>query len=171
MSSGSPALRMDFIVSDKTSSLLDGLKNANRLGGPGMKGLLANVLQCGFPAQIQMGHMRLLNPLRLPVAVRQCIFIRNEEEHFVVLPGTYRILIDNRVFDAPVGALLFFAIIPVSYSIFCYLRVPACVWIPQPGILMQKEITQMAERRGSTVSWAGYRVSCRLLTIGYTLYE
>src|SRR5260370_40105858 len=28
---------------------------------------------------------------------------RHEEEHFVVLAGTYRILIDNRVFDAPVG--------------------------------------------------------------------
>jgi quercetin dioxygenase-like cupin family protein len=28
---------------------------------------------------------------------------RHDEEHFVVLAGIYRILIDNRVFDAPVG--------------------------------------------------------------------
>jgi mannose-6-phosphate isomerase-like protein (cupin superfamily) len=28
---------------------------------------------------------------------------RNEEEHFVVLAGTYRILIEDKVFDAPVG--------------------------------------------------------------------
>jgi mannose-6-phosphate isomerase-like protein (cupin superfamily) len=28
---------------------------------------------------------------------------RNEEEHFVVLAGTYRILIEEKVFDAPVG--------------------------------------------------------------------
>jgi mannose-6-phosphate isomerase-like protein (cupin superfamily) len=27
----------------------------------------------------------------------------NEEEHFVVLAGTYRILIEDKVFDAPVG--------------------------------------------------------------------
>jgi hypothetical protein len=35
----------------------------------GMKGLPVNGLQCGFRAQIQMGHMRLSNPLQLPVAV------------------------------------------------------------------------------------------------------
>jgi mannose-6-phosphate isomerase-like protein (cupin superfamily) len=29
---------------------------------------------------------------------------RNEEEHFVVLAGTYRILTEDKVFDAPVGA-------------------------------------------------------------------
>src|SRR5246127_3974639 len=28
---------------------------------------------------------------------------RNEEEHFVVLAGAYRILIEDKVFDAPVG--------------------------------------------------------------------
>jgi hypothetical protein len=28
---------------------------------------------------------------------------RNEEEHFVVLAGTYRILIEQSMFDAPVG--------------------------------------------------------------------
>ena len=28
---------------------------------------------------------------------------RNEEEHFVVLAGTYRILIEDQVFDTPVG--------------------------------------------------------------------
>ena len=39
-----------------------------------MRGLPVNELQCGFPAPIQMGHMRLLNPLQLPVAARQCTF-------------------------------------------------------------------------------------------------
>jgi mannose-6-phosphate isomerase-like protein (cupin superfamily) len=68
-----------------------------------MKGLLANVLQCGFPAQIQMGHMRLLNPFAAPGCSPPMHLHRHEEEHFVVLAGTYRILIDNRVFDAPVG--------------------------------------------------------------------
>jgi len=29
---------------------------------------------------------------------------RNEEEHFVVLAGTYRILIEDKMFDAPVGS-------------------------------------------------------------------
>jgi uncharacterized cupin superfamily protein len=28
---------------------------------------------------------------------------RNEEEHFVVLAGTYRILIEDRLFHAPIG--------------------------------------------------------------------
>ena len=40
----------------------------------GMKALPVNELQCGSPAPTQMAHMRLLNPLQLPVAARLCTF-------------------------------------------------------------------------------------------------
>jgi quercetin dioxygenase-like cupin family protein len=68
-----------------------------------MKGLLGNVLLCGFPAQKQNGAYAIVESVAAPGCSPPMHLHRNEEEHFVVLAGTYRIQIGNSVFEAPAG--------------------------------------------------------------------
>jgi quercetin dioxygenase-like cupin family protein len=94
-------MRNGFIVSDKTSlnagleKVVDksvwhegtaGERIAVRLSSADTNGAYAVVESVAAPGCSPPMHLH-----------------RNEEEHFVVLAGTYRIVIEDNVFDAPVG--------------------------------------------------------------------
>jgi mannose-6-phosphate isomerase-like protein (cupin superfamily) len=66
-----------------------------------MKELPVNVLQCGFQRRDKWAYA-IVESAAEPGFRPPMHLHRNEEEHFAVLAGTYRILIEDRVLDAPV---------------------------------------------------------------------
>jgi mannose-6-phosphate isomerase-like protein (cupin superfamily) len=71
--------------------------------GPWYKGA------CGVSYAVRLsstktnGAYAIVETMAPPGCSQQMHIHRNEEEHFVVLAGTYRILIEDRLFHAPIG--------------------------------------------------------------------
>jgi len=89
-------------VSDKTSSLLAGQGNATDKG-PWYEGTAGERIAVRLSSTDTNGAYAIVESVTAPGCSPPMHLHRNEEEHFVVLAGTYRILIEDKVFDAPVG--------------------------------------------------------------------
>jgi quercetin dioxygenase-like cupin family protein len=99
-------MRMDFIVKDKTSTSLSGLENATDKG-PWYEGTAGERIAVRLSSKDTNGAYAIVESVVVPGCSPPMHLHRNEEEHFVVLAGAYRILIEDKVFDAPVGTLPF----------------------------------------------------------------
>jgi mannose-6-phosphate isomerase-like protein (cupin superfamily) len=93
---------MDFIVKDKTSTSLSGLENATDKG-PWYAGTAGERIAVRLSSKDTNGAYAIAESVVVPGCSPPMHLHRNEEEHFVVLAGAYRILIEDKVFDAPVG--------------------------------------------------------------------
>lgn len=93
---------MDFIVSEKTSSVIAGLENATDKG-PWYGGTAGERIAVRLSSTNTNGAYAIVESVAAPGCSPPMHIHRNEEEHFVVLAGTYRILIEDKVFDAPIG--------------------------------------------------------------------
>src|SRR6266404_7805256 len=91
-----------FIVSDKTSSFLAGQGNAIDKG-PWYEGTAGERIAVRLSSTDTNGAYAIVESVAAPGSSPPMHLHRNEEEHFVVLAGTYRILIEDQVFDTPVG--------------------------------------------------------------------
>jgi quercetin dioxygenase-like cupin family protein len=85
-------------VSHKTSSL----ENATDKG-PWYEGTAGERIAVRLSSTNTNGAYAIVESVAAPGCSPPMHLHRNEEEHFVVLAGTYRILIEDKVFDAPVG--------------------------------------------------------------------
>jgi quercetin dioxygenase-like cupin family protein len=93
---------MDYIVSDKISSLITGLENAID-EGPWYEGTAGERIAVRVSSTDTNGAYAIVESVAAPGCSPPMHLHRNEEEHFVVLAGTYRILIEDKVFDAQAG--------------------------------------------------------------------
>ena len=91
---------MDFIMTDKTSSLLASLASDK---GPWYEGIAGERVAVRLSSADTNGAFAIIESVSAPGCSPPMHLHRNEEEHFVVLAGTYRILIEDKVFDAPAG--------------------------------------------------------------------
>jgi quercetin dioxygenase-like cupin family protein len=89
-------------VSDKISSLLAVLENATDKG-PWYEGTAGERIAVRLSSTETNGAYAIVESVAAPGCSPPLHLHRNEEEHFVVLAGTYRILIEDKVFDASVG--------------------------------------------------------------------
>jgi quercetin dioxygenase-like cupin family protein len=96
-------MRKDFIVSDKTSSLLAGLKNATDKG-PWYEGTAGERIAVRLSSTDTNGAYAIVESVAVPDCSVPLHLHRNEEEHLLVFAGTYRIQIEDKVFNAPTGA-------------------------------------------------------------------
>jgi mannose-6-phosphate isomerase-like protein (cupin superfamily) len=87
----------------ETSPLLAGLENtAHR--GPWYAGTAGERIAVRLSSTDTNGAYAIVESVTVPGCSPPMHLHRNEEEHFVVLVGIYRILIEDQVFDAPVGS-------------------------------------------------------------------
>ena len=89
-------------MSDKISSLLAVLENATDKG-PWYEGTAGERIAVRLSSTETNGAYAIVESVAAPGCSPPLHLHRNEEEHFVVLAGTYRILIEDKVFDASVG--------------------------------------------------------------------
>jgi quercetin dioxygenase-like cupin family protein len=89
-------------VNDKASSLLAGLKNATD-GGPWHEGTVGERIAIRMSSTDTNGAYAIVESVAVPDCNVPLHLHRNEEEHLVVLIGTYRIQIEDKVFNAPAG--------------------------------------------------------------------
>ncbi len=89
-------------MSDKTSSFLAGQGNATDKG-PWYEGTAGERIAVRLSSTDTNGAYAIVESVTAPGCSPPMHLHRNEEEHFVVLAGTYRILIEDKVFDAPVS--------------------------------------------------------------------
>ena len=86
----------------ETSSLLAGLENtAHR--GPWYEGTAGERIAVRLSSIDTNGAYAIVESVIAPGCSPPMHLHRNEEEHFVVLAGIYRILIEDKMLDAPVG--------------------------------------------------------------------
>jgi mannose-6-phosphate isomerase-like protein (cupin superfamily) len=71
--------------------------------GPWYKGTAGERIAVRLSSTDTNGAYAIVESVAAPGCSPPMHLHRNEEEHFVVLAGTYRILIEDKVFDAPVG--------------------------------------------------------------------
>ena len=102
MSIANPAMRQEFIVSDEPLSLLAGMENAID-EKPWYEGTAGERIAVRLSSTDTNGIYAIVESVAAPGCSPPMHFHRNEEEHFVVLAGTYRIVIEDTLFDAPVG--------------------------------------------------------------------
>jgi quercetin dioxygenase-like cupin family protein len=95
-------MRKDFIVSDKTSSLPTGLEDAPDKG-PWYEGSAGERIEVRLSSTDTNGAYAIVESVPVPDCSVPLHLHRNEEEHFVVLAGTYRIQIEDKAFNAPAG--------------------------------------------------------------------
>jgi quercetin dioxygenase-like cupin family protein len=93
---------MDSIVSDKTSPLFTRLGNAAD-EGLWYEGTAGERIAVRLSSTETNGAYAIVESVAAPGCSPPMHLHRNEEEHFVVLAGTYRIQIGNTVFEAPAG--------------------------------------------------------------------
>jgi len=93
---------MDFIVSEKTSSVIAGLENATDKG-PWYEGSAGERIAVRLSSTNTNGAYAIVECVAPPGCSTPMHIHRNEDEHYVVLAGTYRILIEDRLFHAPTG--------------------------------------------------------------------
>ena len=82
--------------------MLSHLENGNDLG-PWYEGTAGERLAVRLSSTETNGAYAIVESVAAPGCSPPLHLHRNEEEHFVVLAGTYQILIEEKVFDAPVG--------------------------------------------------------------------
>jgi quercetin dioxygenase-like cupin family protein len=71
--------------------------------GPWYKGTAGERIAVRLSSTNTNGAYAIVESVAAPCCSPPMHLHRNEEEHLVVLAGTYRILIEDKVFDAPVG--------------------------------------------------------------------
>jgi quercetin dioxygenase-like cupin family protein len=89
-------------MTDKKSSLLAGMENATDKG-PWYEGTAGERIAVRLSSTDTNGAYAIVESVAAPGCSPPMHLHRNEEEHFVVLAGTYRILIEDQVFDTRVG--------------------------------------------------------------------
>ena len=95
-------MRKDFIVGDKTPSLLAGLEDPTDAGS-WYEGTSGERIAVRLSSADTNGAYAIVESVAVPDCSVPLHLHRNEEEHFVVLAGTYRIQIEDKVFNAPAG--------------------------------------------------------------------
>jgi quercetin dioxygenase-like cupin family protein len=95
-------MRKDFIVSNKKSSLLAGLKNATDEGS-WYEGTAGERIAVRLSSTDTNGAYAIVESVAVPDCSVPLHLHRNEAEHLVVLADTYRIQIEDKVFNAPAG--------------------------------------------------------------------
>lgn len=94
--------RIDCVVSEKRSSPLAGLQDPTD-DGPWYEGTAGERIAVRLSSTDTNGAYAIVESVAAPGCSPPMHLHRNKEEHFVVLAGTYRILIEDKVFDVSVG--------------------------------------------------------------------
>ena len=89
-------------MSDKTLPSFASLENATNKG-PWYEGTKGELIAVRLSSTDTNGAYAIVESVAAPGCSPPMHLHRNEEEHFVVLDGTYRIVIEDKVFDAPAG--------------------------------------------------------------------
>ena len=89
-------------MTDKKSSLFAGVENGTDKG-PWYEGTAGERIAVRLSSTDTNGAYAIVESVAAPGCSPPVHLHRDEEEHFVVLAGTYRILIEDQVFDTPVG--------------------------------------------------------------------
>src|ERR1700741_1895677 len=82
--------------------MLSHLKNGTDMG-PWYEGTAGERIAVRLSSTDPNGEYAIVKSMAAPGCSPPMHLHRNEEEHFVVLAGTYRILIEDKVFHAPIG--------------------------------------------------------------------
>lgn len=64
---------------------------------------LGNALRCGFRSAVRTGAYAVVESLAAPGCCVPMHLHQKEEEHFVVLEGTYRVAVEDKIFDVAPG--------------------------------------------------------------------
>ena len=93
---------MEYTVNNQTSSLL--ADNQNALDKvPWYEGTTGERIAVRIPSTETNGAYAIVESVAAPDCSVPLHLHRNEEEHFVVVDGLYRIQIEDKVFNAPAG--------------------------------------------------------------------